>query len=399
MACGVGVCMTCVMPVTGNDGVTRMVRSCVEGPVFRGDRVRWDAFGDGYRPGARRRRLGRAAERGALMARDSRRHDAPRSAAVDAAQPADDGVRLRGQRAGAAPVLRRRELGAFVTKSVMAAPALGARHAADGRDASRDAELDRAAGPGHRRLRRERPRLAAVGRGAASLVSIAGRHAPRSSPTSPQRLRRQPGLRRRSSASRSTSPAPTSPTAGWSSPATRWPRPRSSRSCASSCPADIPVFAKLTPDVTDIVADRAGLRQGRRRRPDHDQHPARAWSSTPTGCGPQLGGRHRWAVRSRRSARSRCGRIWQVTRGDARGAAADGADHRRRGSAHRPRRARAGRGRGQRGPGRHRDLQRPDARRVRVVDELRGPCCSRQGLRPVHRRRRRAPTDEDRRDR
>jgi dihydroorotate dehydrogenase electron transfer subunit len=47
MACGVGVCMTCVLPVTGNDGVTRMVRSCVEGPVFRGDRVRWEAFGDG----------------------------------------------------------------------------------------------------------------------------------------------------------------------------------------------------------------------------------------------------------------------------------------------------------------------------------------------------------------
>ncbi len=47
MACGVGVCMTCVMPVRGNDGVTRMVRSCVEGPVFRGDRVRWDAFRDG----------------------------------------------------------------------------------------------------------------------------------------------------------------------------------------------------------------------------------------------------------------------------------------------------------------------------------------------------------------
>ncbi|KRF24714.1 dihydroorotate dehydrogenase electron transfer subunit [Phycicoccus sp. Soil803] len=47
MACGVGVCMTCVMPVTGKDGMTRMVRSCVEGPVFRGDRVRWDAFSDG----------------------------------------------------------------------------------------------------------------------------------------------------------------------------------------------------------------------------------------------------------------------------------------------------------------------------------------------------------------
>jgi len=42
MACGIGVCMTCVLPVIGDDGVTRMLRSCVEGPVFRGDRVRWD---------------------------------------------------------------------------------------------------------------------------------------------------------------------------------------------------------------------------------------------------------------------------------------------------------------------------------------------------------------------
>jgi dihydroorotate dehydrogenase electron transfer subunit len=47
MACGVGVCMTCVLPVVGTDGTTRMVRSCVEGPVFRGDRVRWDAFEGG----------------------------------------------------------------------------------------------------------------------------------------------------------------------------------------------------------------------------------------------------------------------------------------------------------------------------------------------------------------
>lgn len=45
MACGIGVCMTCVLPVIGDDGVTRMVRSCVDGPVFRGDRVRWDAVG------------------------------------------------------------------------------------------------------------------------------------------------------------------------------------------------------------------------------------------------------------------------------------------------------------------------------------------------------------------
>jgi dihydroorotate dehydrogenase electron transfer subunit len=45
MACGIGVCMTCVLPVVGNDGVTRMVRSCVEGPVFHGERVRWDDVG------------------------------------------------------------------------------------------------------------------------------------------------------------------------------------------------------------------------------------------------------------------------------------------------------------------------------------------------------------------
>jgi dihydroorotate dehydrogenase electron transfer subunit len=48
MACGVGVCMTCVLPVTGADGTTRMVRSCVDGPVFRGDRVRWEAFENGF---------------------------------------------------------------------------------------------------------------------------------------------------------------------------------------------------------------------------------------------------------------------------------------------------------------------------------------------------------------
>jgi len=45
MACGVGVCMTCVLPVIGDDGETRMVRSCVDGPVFAGDRIRWDALG------------------------------------------------------------------------------------------------------------------------------------------------------------------------------------------------------------------------------------------------------------------------------------------------------------------------------------------------------------------
>jgi dihydroorotate dehydrogenase electron transfer subunit len=45
MACGIGVCMTCVLPVIGDDGVTRMVRSCTDGPVFFGDRVRWAEVG------------------------------------------------------------------------------------------------------------------------------------------------------------------------------------------------------------------------------------------------------------------------------------------------------------------------------------------------------------------
>jgi len=53
MACGIGVCMTCVLPVIGEDGHTRFSRSCTEGPVFGGDRVRfadvgalpWDVVG------------------------------------------------------------------------------------------------------------------------------------------------------------------------------------------------------------------------------------------------------------------------------------------------------------------------------------------------------------------
>jgi dihydroorotate dehydrogenase electron transfer subunit len=63
MACGIGVCMTCVLPVVGTDGITRMVRSCIDGPVFRGEQVRWDdvgtipfdAFGaPGWEPRSRR---------------------------------------------------------------------------------------------------------------------------------------------------------------------------------------------------------------------------------------------------------------------------------------------------------------------------------------------------------
>jgi dihydroorotate dehydrogenase electron transfer subunit len=45
MACGIGVCMTCVLPVVGEDGRTRFARSCTEGPIFGGDRVRFADVG------------------------------------------------------------------------------------------------------------------------------------------------------------------------------------------------------------------------------------------------------------------------------------------------------------------------------------------------------------------
>lgn len=42
-ACRLG----CAVPVSGAGGGTRMVRTCTEGPVLRGDRVRWDFLVDG----------------------------------------------------------------------------------------------------------------------------------------------------------------------------------------------------------------------------------------------------------------------------------------------------------------------------------------------------------------
>jgi len=37
MACGTGICFSCVVPLfDGAPGITRMARSCTEGPVFDG---------------------------------------------------------------------------------------------------------------------------------------------------------------------------------------------------------------------------------------------------------------------------------------------------------------------------------------------------------------------------
>ena len=43
MACGIGVCMTCVLPIKGEDGQIRMLRSCIDGPVVNGESVIWKA--------------------------------------------------------------------------------------------------------------------------------------------------------------------------------------------------------------------------------------------------------------------------------------------------------------------------------------------------------------------
>ena len=51
--CATGLCHGCPVPVVGEDGVARVVRSCTEGPVLRGDRVRWDDLHDLRHQGAR----------------------------------------------------------------------------------------------------------------------------------------------------------------------------------------------------------------------------------------------------------------------------------------------------------------------------------------------------------
>ena len=45
MACGIGVCMTCVLPVASDDGSVSMLRSCIDGPVMDGSKVQWDQVG------------------------------------------------------------------------------------------------------------------------------------------------------------------------------------------------------------------------------------------------------------------------------------------------------------------------------------------------------------------
>ena len=45
MACGIGVCMTCVLPVCKENGRISLLRSCIDGPVMDASTVMWDLVG------------------------------------------------------------------------------------------------------------------------------------------------------------------------------------------------------------------------------------------------------------------------------------------------------------------------------------------------------------------
>ena len=274
MACGIGVCMTCVLPVVGDDGVTRMVRSCVEGPVFLGETVRWDDVGtvpaDTLRGTGAHAGRGRGGDVVTQMRLTNGRSDTQ-------LPEVDMSTRL-GQVPVPNPVLTAsgcaaagRELdqffdvtaiGGVVTKSIMHGAAVRPSHPADGRDAERDAQLDRPAGPGHRRRSSPRtcPGCAGAGRERSCRSPAARRGVRAAGHTLAARARASPR-------SRSTSPAPTSRTAARSSPATRvrrrrWSRPSAGRPrpasrCSPSC---------------------------RRTSPTSSRSRGRASTPAPTGC-------------------------------------------------------------------------------------------------------------------
>ena len=367
MACGIGVCMTCVLPVTGTDGITRMVRSCVDGPVFRGEQVRWDdvgtipfdAFGaPGWEPRSRRA----AGLSGPLRAEagggpdgraQARRRDRPmatdlraRLGQAELPNPilTASGMRRRRARARAVPRrLQDRRRGHQVGDARAAG---GPAHAADGGDAERDAQLDRPAGPRHRRVPAAGPALAAV-QGSPRRGLDRGRNRRRVRRAGRAPVRRGRGHRDRG---QHLLPERRAPGAGVRL------RPGRGRGGHRRGPRPGPV---RHPGVRQAVAgrhrhrgDRPGLRGGRRGRALADQHPARHGDRHGHHA-PGARRDDRRAVRARHPAGRRA-----VHLAGSRGAARC-PDHRHGRRADRAGRPGAHPGRRDAGQRRHDDLPRP----------------------------------------
>ena len=234
MACGIGVCMTCVLP--GDRRRRRRPGWCAPASMARCSA----ATGSAGTTSARSREAPYGApvleeQRMTRMRITTEQPGQPAVPDVDlsttlgggrAAQPDADRVGLRRGRSRARPVLRRRPSSARSSPSrSCCAPASGRADAADGRDAragcsTRSACRVRASTPSSTHdlpwLRRPGCARRRVHRGQQRRRVRQARAAARVTPTAwPP--------------SRSTSPAPTSRTAAWSSPATRALPRRSSR--------------------------------------------------------------------------------------------------------------------------------------------------------------------------
>ena len=215
-------------------------------------------------------------------------------------EPGDDGIRLRGQRAGAAPLLRR-----LRARRVRHQVGHG-RSPRSGRGTPRMAETPSGMlnsiglqGPGIDAFVEKDLAVAEVGRGPGPGVDrrqhgrgVRRRRRARWRPARPST---------RSSGSRSTSRAPTSPTAAWSSPATRCRRSGWCALVRERLPARHPDLRQADARRHRHRHDRARRAQGRRRRPDHDQHAARhGHRHRPAAAAARR--RHRRALRPGRAA-------------------------------------------------------------------------------------------------
>ncbi len=355
MACGVGVCMTCVLPVTGNDGVTRMVRSCVEGPVFRGDRVRWDAFEGGTcqvpddavgRTRAGRSLMGlftstrhtgprpssprRPSRRGPRSPRRRRWTCRSSSAGVTLPSPmmTASGCAANGQEL--ARFFDLRELGAFVTKSVMADPR-------SGRGTPRMAETPSGMlnsiglqGPGiHAFVEKDLAWLKA--RGARALVSIAGNTSGEFADVAAV-LRGSDAFDAVVGVEVNIS-CPNVANRGLVFACDPLASAKVIALVREQLPRNVPLFAKLTADVTDIVSvAQAAVKAG---ADGLTMINTLLGMVIDTDRAPAAGRRgDRRPVRSRRPPGGGPRDLADQGR-HARGPAAHGADHRRRGSAHR----------------------------------------------------------------